>query len=176
MLAGEWWARKWSSPASVPYLGCLPSFCGAAFFVSTDWFVEGAQLCQCCRCMQGTNSLPTSTTDMWCKRWKSGASACTARASAVIVCRPSIRIDLIPSDVQHHLRGCFHSFSSPRERAVSRTPESSLIANWGITGLCSLTAESGNSPDHQKRSFPVSGIFFSLISGLSYFLNASACA
>lgn len=61
MLAGEWWARKLSSPASVPYLGCFHYFSGAAFFVSTDWFVEGARLSQCCK---GSPASPNSVTDV----------------------------------------------------------------------------------------------------------------
>lgn len=171
MLAGEWWARKWSSPASVPYLGCFPYFWGAAFFVSTDWFVEGAQLCQCCRCTQGKPSLPRRVWYNGVKEW----GFCMHRKDlCCLVCRPNVRTDLIPSDVQHHLWSCFHSFSLPRERAVSRTPEESLP--WFLAEAWQdWAAWLQVVPTPQKRSFPFSG-FFLLISGLSYFLNASGCA
>lgn len=75
-----------------------------------------------------------------------------------LVCRPNIRTDLIPSDVQHHLWSCFHSFSLPRERAVSRTPEQSLPwllaeawLNWTVWLQVVTTP--------QKQSFPFSGFF-----------------
>lgn len=57
---------------------------------------------------------------MWYNGWQRGTFACTGRASAGIVCRPNLKADLIPSDVQHHVRGYSHSFSLPRERAFSR--------------------------------------------------------